>query len=176
MQTVLVDTNTELSCIPVSLASLSWWGSLGVDGCPVHTKPADPSFLKPVKTCGHVLSLSELAARFIHSHLKSKRRILTGIIIISLFFKVLLQDSAKLWLPEELCSLLQLPLGLRSWLVPSGRCLACQKVYFQYYFAMLVSGMFYKKLDARGRCKPDDLALWIGCCSSQCAMYYFSAY
>ena len=89
-----------------------------------------------------------------------------------------LKDDTSLWQPEKLCALLQLPQGLTNWLIPSGRCshkLQCQNVYFRHHYAMLVSGIFYKKIQLHGVCKPDDLALSIDLCSSQCAKSYFSA-
>lgn len=72
LHTLLIDMNPAISHIPVSLAPLSWWGVLGVEGCPVHVKEENLSFLKPLNTCGHVPPLIELAARFIHNLLKSK--------------------------------------------------------------------------------------------------------
>ena len=65
--------NSDLSYIPVSLASLSWWGTLGIEGCSsVHLRQEDLCFLKPLRTCDFVLSLTELTARVIHSNLKSE--------------------------------------------------------------------------------------------------------
>lgn len=72
LQVMLVDMNFDLSCIPVSLAPVSWWGTLGIEGCSVHMKQEDLFFLKPVRTCSQVPSLTELTARFLHSVLKSK--------------------------------------------------------------------------------------------------------
>ncbi len=72
LQTVLVDMNLDLSCIPVSLAPLSWWGMLGVVGCPSHIKMENLSFLKPLHTCEHVPPLTELTARVLHNILKSE--------------------------------------------------------------------------------------------------------
>ena len=72
LQVVFVDMNSDLSCIPVSLAPLSWWGTLGLEGCPVYMKQEDLWFLKPLKVCSHVPSLTELTARYIHSILRSE--------------------------------------------------------------------------------------------------------
>lgn len=90
-----------------------------------------------------------------------------------------MRGSETLWLPDKLCSMLGLPQGVRSWLLPSGRCsqgFQCQSVYFRHHYAMQVSGLFYKKINARGVCKPDDLALSVDCCSLHCAKSYFSVY
>lgn len=72
LQTLLVDMNSAISYIPVSLAPLSWWGMLGVEGCPVHVKEENLSSLKPLNTCGHVPALIELTARFLHGILRSR--------------------------------------------------------------------------------------------------------
>lgn len=72
LQTLLVDMNSEICCIPVSLASLSWWGVLGVEGCPVHVEREHINFLKPLTTCEQVPALIELTARSIHTILKGE--------------------------------------------------------------------------------------------------------
>jgi hypothetical protein len=69
MQVVFVDTNPDLSYIPVSLAPL---GSLGIKGCPVHMKQEELWFMKPLNICSHVPSLTEIAARSVHSILRGK--------------------------------------------------------------------------------------------------------
>ena len=70
LRTLLVDMNPDISHVPLSLASVSWWGVLGVEGCPVHVKEENLNFLKPLHTCERVPPLIELTARYLHSMFK----------------------------------------------------------------------------------------------------------
>ena len=69
---MLVDSNPDLSCVPVSLAPLSWLGVLGIEKCSLHIKEEDLHFPKPLRTCSRVPSLTELTARSLHGFLKSE--------------------------------------------------------------------------------------------------------
>ena len=233
LESLLVDTNPSLSCIPVSLASTSWWGTLGAEGCPVHIHEEMLNFLKPLNTCTRIPSLTEITARFLHMYLKGElyynlhavtigplRQVSRGhLFSVSLQYKFMcacmciplplkfnkdffnnnyvdpkviatppsvlstfnhadsLRDNLVLWLPKKLCFMLQLPSGLEDWLIPSGKCSfhLCRGAYFKHHYSMRTSGFFYKMLTA-GVCKPNSLALSIDCCSTQCAMYYFTAF
>ena len=80
------------------------------------------------------------------------------------------------WLPEQLCSLLHLPLSLSEWLIPSGLCCRrqCRRPFFKHFYSRCVA--LGSCRDCLNLCdsfveqgdKPDNLSVCIRVCSLQC--------